>query len=708
MINMPLSCDTNFRIVIQKILKMAGRRWVETNILDWEVREMKARNNTAAQTKRTVRRGMGITGKLMVAIVGSIVIAMAVLLAVVYVQMSRTLLEQSEDLLQTTTGRTIQETRAWMNGTLTMLEAQRDTIEYEDMDVDQLMDYIRHTVDQNEAYPAGLYVAMTDGALYHASFVPGPDFDASSKSWYQDGLNSETFILGDVYFDEDSQSYVVGASGVLKTRSGAVRGVAAADVYLDSISKIVSGVQLEETGGIFLVDNRTDTIIGHREPEITGQKLSEVPGGMYQYVSDQLAAGRIGLSTYGNTYIQVEQVPGSDWTAVAYVSRGEVLRELHQLTVSMLLVAVLAVAAMVALVALQVRRIIGRPVAELSRAATRIAGGELDQTIRYQSGDELGVLAGNFNQVAVRLRDYVAYINEIAEKLREIAGGNLAFTLELDYTGEFSKIRDSLDEISYRLNDVMGRLQASSRDVAAGADQVSTGAMALSQGSTEQASEVDSLAGHINSVSDSVQKIARGAQEASRLSQLVKSGLLSSNGKMENMTGVIQKISERSTEIHRIVKTIEDIAFQTNILALNAAVEAARAGAAGKGFAVVADEVRMLAGKSSAAAQETTMLLGQTVDSMEEGVRAAQDTSASMLEVVAHADEMDGLIDGIAAYTQQQAANAAEITQGIGQISQVVQSNVATAENSAAASEELSGQAAMLKDLVSKFRLKRS
>lgn len=669
---------------------------------------MKARNNTAAQTKRTVRRGMGITGKLMVAIVGSIVIAMAVLLAVVYVQMSRTLLEQSEDLLQTTTGRTIQETRAWMNGTLTMLEAQRDTIEYEDMDVDQLMDYIRHTVDQNEAYPAGLYVAMTDGALYHASFVPGPDFDASSKSWYQDGLNSETFILGDVYFDEDSQSYVVGASGVLKTRSGAVRGVAAADVYLDSISKIVSGVQLEETGGIFLVDNRTDTIIGHREPEITGQKLSEVPGGMYQYVSDQLAAGRIGLSTYGNTYIQVEQVPGSDWTAVAYVSRGEVLRELHQLTVSMLLVAVLAVAAMVALVALQVRRIIGRPVAELSRAATRIAGGELDQTIRYQSGDELGVLAGNFNQVAVRLRDYVAYINEIAEKLREIAGGNLAFTLELDYTGEFSKIRDSLDEISYRLNDVMGRLQASSRDVAAGADQVSTGAMALSQGSTEQASEVDSLAGHINSVSVSVQKIARGAQEASRLSQLVKSALLSSNGKMENMTGVIQKISERSTEIHRIVKTIEDIAFQTNILALNAAVEAARAGAAGKGFAVVADEVRMLAGKSSAAAQETTMLLGQTVDSMEEGVRAAQDTSASMLEVVAHADEMDGLINGIAAYTQQQAANAAEITQGIGQISQVVQSNVATAENSAAASEELSGQAAMLKDLVSKFRLKRS
>ncbi len=121
----------------------------------------------------------------------SVVIAVAILFAVVYFQMSRALLDKSENLLQTTTDRTLQETRAWMNGTLTMLEAQRDTIEYEDMDVPAMMDYIRHTVDKNEAYPAGLYVALTDGSLYHASFVPGPDFDAAAKSWYQDGLKSD-------------------------------------------------------------------------------------------------------------------------------------------------------------------------------------------------------------------------------------------------------------------------------------------------------------------------------------------------------------------------------------------------------------------------------------------------------------------------------------------------------------------------------------
>ena len=654
---------------------------------------------------RAVRRGWGITGKLASAIVVSVIIAVAILLGVVYVQMSRTLLDKSEDLLQTTTDRTVQETRAWINRTLTMLETQRDTIQYEDMEVPAMMDYVRHTAGQNDAYPAGLYVALTDGTLYHSSFVPGPDYDPLGKTWYQDGIKSDAFMFGDTYLDEDSQSYVVGASGVLKSRDGSVRGVAAADVSLDSISQIVSQVQIEDTGGIFLVDTRTDTIIGHKDKTITGQILSQMKDGMYAYASQQIRSGKAGLSLYENTYIQVANVPGCDWMAVAYVSRAEVLEELLQLTASMLLVAGVAILVLIILVVIQVRHVIGRPVKELSMVATQIAEGQLNQTIHYHSRDELGVLADDFNRVTVRLRDYVIYITEIAEKLREIASGNLAFTLENEYSGEFQKIKAALDEISRSLNAAMGQLQAASRDVAAGAEQVSAGAMTLSQGSTEQAAEVDTLAEHISAVSDSVHKIAKGAQEASLISQQVKTGILSSNEKMQNMTVVIQRISEKSTEIHKIVKTIEDIAFQTNILALNAAVEAARAGSAGKGFAVVADEVRALAGKSSAAAQETTVLLSQTVASMDEGVRAAQDTADSMLKVVNHADEMSKLIDGIANYTKEQDANTEEITRGIQQISTVVQTNVSTAEASAAASEELSGQALMLRELVAKFRL---
>ncbi len=652
------------------------------------------------------RQGWGITGKLVSAIVVSVALAVAALLAVVYFQMSHALLEKSEAMLQTTMDSTIQETRAWMNRTLTMLETQRDTIEYEDMDIPELRRYIQHTAGQSDAYPAGLYAALTDGSLYHASFVPGPDFDALQKSWYQDGVASEDFILGDVYFDEDSQSYVVGASGVLRSQGGRIRGVAAADVYLDAISQIVSGVRIEETGGIFLVDNRTDTIIGHRDSALTGSKLSEVKDGLYSYADAQIAGGTSGLSVYEGTYILIGQVPDSDWTAVAYVSRGEVLRELTSLTLTMLAVGLIAILAMALLVAVQVRRIIGRPVRELSAAAARIAKGELEESITYRSKDELGALADNFNRVTLRLRDYVRYIDEVSVTLHNIAAGDLAFTLHHKYTGEFEKIKISLVEISYALGGAMEQIRAASRDVASGAEQVSSGALTLSQGSTEQAAEVEALAGHISAVSGSVQNIDRGAQRANLLSQEVKQGLIESNDKMKHMTEIIGRISEKSTEIRRIVKTIEDIAFQTNILALNAAVEAARAGAAGRGFAVVAGEVRSLASKSSAAAQETAALLSETVDSMDAGVAAVRDTAASMLTVAQRADEMGSLITGIAGYTREQAQNTEEITHGIAQISSVVQSNVATAEASAAASEELSGQAAMLRELVGRFKLK--
>lgn len=657
-----------------------------------------------SETKE-IKKGIGVTVKLVFAVVVSAIIAVSVLLGVVYDRMSQTLLEKSEELLHTTSEKTLQETKAWMNHTLTMLETQRDTIEYEDMDIPEMTEYIKHTAGKNDAYPAGLYVALTDGSLYHASFVPGPDFNALVKSWYLDGLESEDFIMGDVYFDEDSQSYVVGASGVLKNARGAVRGVAAADVYLDSISDIVSNIQIEDTGGIFLVDTRTDTIIGHRDAAVVGEKLSEADG-MYTYANEQIQNGTMGLGIYEDMYIEIAAVPGSSWVSVAYVSRTEVLSELYALTDIMTKVSVIAVLLLTILVVIQVRRIVGRPVKELSQVATRIAEGDLNQSIRYKSRDELGILAHNFNQVTVRLRDYITYIDEVSDTLREIAKGNLVFQLKNEYTGEFTKIKESLNEIAVELNLTIGQMNEASRDVAGGAAQISDGAVSLSQGSTEQAAEVESLAGYIDKASCGVRNIAQSAQKASSISREVREGLLDSNIKMQNMTQIIQKIGDRSNAINKIVKTIDDIAFQTNILALNAAVEAARAGEAGKGFAVVAEEVRTLAGKSANAAKETTELLGETISSMEEGVSAADDTAQSMLTAAGLAEEMDTLISSIADDTSEQAVIAEEISHGIDQISVVVQQNVSTAESSAAASEELSAQASSLKELVSRFRLK--
>ena len=660
------------------------------------------------EKKISMMRRWGVAAKLVGEITATIAIVVAMLLLIVYNYVSDTLLEQSEKLLEQTTDTAIQETKAWIDKTLTMLEMERDTIEFGQQDAPEMMEYIRHTVDPDSAYPAGIYVALTDGSLYHASFVPGPDFNVLERSWYQDGIQSEDFIMGGVYYDEDSQSNVVGASGMLKDGKGEIRGVAAADLYLDAISDIVKDIQLEETGGIFLVDTRTSTIIGHRDQEMTGRSLDEFSGDMYAYVNKKIQQGENGLSLYGdNMYIQVGSVPNSDWAAVAYVSQRAVLSDLHTLTTIMAAVSVLAIILAIILSIILVRRVIGRPVRELSSVAAKIADGELEQEIRHCSNDELGELADNFGKTVLRLRDYVDYIDEISEKLQDIAQGDLVFTLSHEYVGEFAKIKDSLENISLSFNETLGNISTAADQVAAGAGYVSDGAQTLSQGAAQQTEAVGSLAAHINEVSDGIQKTALDVKKVSQISQDMGKGILKSNEKMEHMNGVIQNISGKSAQIHSIVKTIEDIAFQTNILALNAAVEAARAGAAGKGFAVVADEVQALAGKSSEAAKNTTLLIDQTVQAVEEGSKAAADTAASMMEVVAQTEEVTKLIEGIAEYATQQASATDEVIHGIDQISEVVQSNMATAEKSATASEELSSQANMLKGLVAKFHLKK-
>ena len=277
------------------------------------------------------RRGISVMLKLVGVTIPFVSITIAVLLYVLYTNVSQTLLEKSETLLHTTSERTIQETEAWINKTVTALEQQRDTLSYFDLDIPQMQEYIRHTVDGSDAYPAGIYVALTDGSLYHATFVPGPDFNALEKSWYKNGIQSEDIILGDVYFDEDSQSNVVGASGIFKDSQGQAKGVVAADVYLDSIADIVNQIQIEETGGIFLVDTRTFTIIGHKDPEILGKVLTEIDEGMYRYAASQIQAGETGLFINDNTYVEISTIPNSDWAAVTYVPREEVLKDVDNL-----------------------------------------------------------------------------------------------------------------------------------------------------------------------------------------------------------------------------------------------------------------------------------------------------------------------------------------------------------------------------------------
>ncbi len=352
-------------------------------------------------------------------------------------------------------------------------------------------------------------------------------------------------------------------------------------------------------------------------------------------------------------------------------------------------------------------RLIKTPISEIENAAIKMAEGDLDVEISYTSKDELGILA---SQVRRLIRKLQVIIDDENKFLAKMAAGD--FTVdsicEEEYTGGFHPLLVSFRGIAEKLNDTMLQISQSSSQVAAGSEQVSNGAQALSQGATEQASSVQELAATINEISNRVKQNADNAQQANAMAGSVSTEMNVSNEKMQRMIQAMGDISNCSSEIGKIIKTIEDIAFQTNILALNAAVEAARAGTAGKGFAVVADEVRNLASKSAEASQNTSALIENSLKAVENGTKIADETAQNLLQAVNDVNEMTNIIGQISEASSNQADAISQITMGIDQISSVVQTNSATAEESAAASEELSSQSQIMRSLVGRFRLKGS
>ncbi|RKI65617.1 methyl-accepting chemotaxis protein [bacterium 1xD42-67] len=350
-------------------------------------------------------------------------------------------------------------------------------------------------------------------------------------------------------------------------------------------------------------------------------------------------------------------------------------------------------------------RLIKTPISEIENAAIKMAEGDLDVTISYTSKDELGVLAAQVGRLIHKLQ---LIIEDEDRFLAKMAEGDFTVdsTCEEAYTGGFYPLLVSFRGIADKLNDTMLQISKSSAQVAGGADQVSNGAQALAQGATEQASSVQELAATIDEISNKVNQNADSARQASKAADCVSIKMNVSKEKMQQMTHAMGDISSCSSEISKIMKIIGDIAFQTNILALNAAVEAARAGTAGKGFAVVADEVRNLANKSTEASENIAALIENSLQAIENGTQIADDTAQSLIQAVNDVNEMAGIIEQISEASSDQADSIAQLTVGIDQISNVVETNSATAEESAAASEELSSQSQLMKSLVGRFRLK--
>lgn len=355
--------------------------------------------------------------------------------------------------------------------------------------------------------------------------------------------------------------------------------------------------------------------------------------------------------------------------------------------------------------AIYITREITGALSQLESASERMCKGDFDASgITYESKDEMGVLAHSLQETIFALKKV---IHDIGGQMSELAKGNLTVRSRAEeyYVGELKPILLSINKMKSELNGTVSNITEASEQVNAGADQVSSAAQVLAQGATEQASSVQELAATINDISQQVAITADHAESAKMKNLRSNEKLQECSGLMNDLMNAMQTIESKSNEVSKVIKTIEDIAFQTNILALNAAVEAARAGTAGKGFAVVADEVRNLASKSAEAAKNTTTLIEEAIQAVSEGTKISSQTSDSLGQVVTDAQTALEAVSNISEAAVQQSESIKQVTIGIDQISSVVQTNSATAEESAAASEELSAQAQRLKSMVSIFVL---
>ncbi len=353
------------------------------------------------------------------------------------------------------------------------------------------------------------------------------------------------------------------------------------------------------------------------------------------------------------------------------------------------------------LVSLLYARRLSRPIISATKRIRLLAQGNLSDPVDvWYSKDELGILTNSLEETIICLRQY---INLITVALTQISEGNLCHRIDGTFKGDFQQIKNTFNEILNGLSDTFASINTAAEQVTSGAVQVSNSAQAVSQGSTQQASAIEELSVTLNDVSKQVRQNSHDAKNAYNIVMDNTTAIGSCNDDMENMLNAINAIHTSSSEISKIIKVIDEIAFQTNILALNAAVEAAREGS--KGFGVVADEVRRLASRSAEAAKQTAALIENSAAAVSKGSEIAQKTANSLRNIVVSSDKIQGLVKNITEASEDQAEAIVQINTGLDQISAVVSANTSSSIGTASASEELSSQSLILKNMIARFKL---
>ena len=571
----------------------------------------------------------------------------------------------------------------------------------------EYQDFMSNSNNMGDLKNQGIYTGFEDGGMFYADYSEVPaDYDPRSRGWYKDALsqNMTSFTITAPYVDAMTNALCVSFIRKMNLKSGET-GVAGIDIFLDELASETAAMKPMQTGISAIIAD--GMILGNPDPSVNGKLVSESGDALLAQAVEKVKPNqpislKNGKSVY---YVAASEVPNTNWVLYSAVPEADVLASLRGFQRVCIIIMVIIIAVIIFVLLTVISTVITVPLRKVTTAAVKISEGDFDVDLPTDSKNEIGQLAVAFSKTTEQLKNYQGYIDEISGALSEVSEGNLNIELKREYVGQFAKLKTNMDKLVSNLRTIVGSIMDSAKQVDSGAVQISDGAQGLAQGATEQASSIEELSAEISQINDETMHMADNARIAQQQIHSAEEQINTSNTQMIDLRKAMEDITDKSQRISTIIKTIDDIAFQTNILALNAAVEAARAGAAGKGFAVVADEVRNLAGKSSTAALDTSNLITETIAAVQTGDKLTIQTAEYLRSTQESTKKAVELIAEITGATDHQKRSLNDIKQGIDQISSVVQTNAATAEESAAASQELTRQANVLSDEVHKFSL---
>ena len=551
------------------------------------------------------------------------------------------------------------------------------------------------------------YVCFPNDDVIFASGIDVPEgLIVTERDWYKAAVAADgKMICTDPYIDANTGSLVVTVAKIIK-KGSEIFCVVGADVTIDELVAKCSEFKIYDnsytflvsTAGDFIVHENADFLPTAADGEAKFVNVADVP----QYSGKNITVDSVvKIKDYNNKTVMVCTSPLSNGWQLGYsIDYREYSRSLRMLRTVYIAIFVPAILAVIFVGSFILKKCL-KPVKSIHKAIISMENGDLSYAPDYFGDDILGTLCEALAKTNTALKGYV---NDISVNLENMANGNFNVRFSADYVGDFSSIKGSIEGIASSMQSVIEGVSTASSQVTIGADSVSETATSLAMGASEQSQTVDELNEIIEHFMTLVSQSVDNADKAKENSNQTGECIENSNASMKELLNSMEQITEMSTQIEKIVKTIDDIAFQTNILALNAAVEAARAGAAGKGFAVVADEVRNLASKSAEAAKGTTALIQNTAEAVAKGSAIANATAESLDAVTIKSRDVNDLVESISNACDEQRAQISVITDKLGAISDIARKNAATAEESAASSEELSGQARTLDDLMAQFR----